>query len=182
MRQNESDFEKELEQSLAAYTDPGDTGHPQVLTARVLAAVDGQRKEHRWWLGLGVALPAFACLVLVAIVVLWQPEHPLQPAEIAAAPSSAPASAATVPALSTAGTPKERTHAQVARNLAHQQPKLDQFPAPAPLTEQERLLVSFASQTSPDTQQAIVQAQQQSGLPLHIAELSIPPLNVNTQP
>jgi hypothetical protein len=74
----------------------------------------------------------------------------------------------------------ERVHRPAARSQTP--PKLDQFPAPAPLTEQERLLVNLAAQTSPEIQQDLVQAQQQAGMPLHIAELNIAPLNATTKP
>jgi hypothetical protein len=74
----------------------------------------------------------------------------------------------------------ERVRGPAARSQTP--PKLDQFPAPAPLTEQERLLVNLAAQTSPEIQQDLVQAQQQASMPLHIAELNIAPLNATTKP
>jgi hypothetical protein len=50
------------------------------------------------------------------------------------------------------------------------------------LTEQERLLVNLAAHASPEIQQDLVQAQQQAGMPLHIAELNIAPLNETIKP
>jgi hypothetical protein len=61
-------------------------------------------------------------------------------------------------------------------------PKLDQFPAPVVLTEQERLLVQFIAHAPPSTQQLVAKAQKQSDEPLRIAELNIPFLASSTQP
>jgi hypothetical protein len=178
MPQNDSDFDEKFEQALAAYADPGDAGHPQRLTARVLAAVEGQRRKRNWWFVFGIAAPALACLLLIAIAVLRQPEPALRPAETAMVPASAPAVHAPVVAR-----PRmERVRGPAARSQTRTLPKLDQFPAPAPLTEQERLLVNLAAHTSPEMQQDLVQAQQQAGMPLHIAELNIAPLNETIKP
>jgi hypothetical protein len=178
MPQNGSDFEEKFEQALAAYADPGDAGHSHMLTTRVLAAVEDRRRKRRWWLGFGIAAPALACLLLMAIAVLRQPEHALRPAVTAMVPTSAPAMQAPVVAR-----PRmERVHGPAARSQRRALPKLDQFPAPAPLTEQERLLVNLAAHTSPETLQDLVQTQQQAGIPLHIAELNIAPLNATIKP
>jgi hypothetical protein len=178
MPQNDSDFEEQFEQALAAYADPGDARHPRVLTARVLAAVEGQQRKRRWWLGFGIAIPALACLLLIAIAVLRQPEPALRRTVTAMAPASPPAVRAPVVAR-----PRmERVRGLPARSQTRTLPKLDQFPAPAPLTEQERLLVNLAAHTSPEMQQDLVQTQQQARMPLHIAELNIAPLNVTTKP
>jgi hypothetical protein len=178
MLQNGSDFEEKFEQALAAYADPGDAGSPQMLTARVLAAVEDRRRKRRWWFGFGIAAPALACLLLIAIALLRQPEPALRPAVTAMVPSSAPAVHTPVIAR-----PRmERVRGQAASSQTRTLPKLDQFPAPAPLTEQERLLVNLAAHTSPEIQQDLVQAQQQAGMPLHIAELNIAPLNATTNP
>lgn len=178
MPQNDSDFEEKLEQALAAYADPGDAGHPQVLAARVLAAVEDQRRKRRWWLCFGIAAPALACLLLIAIAVLRQPEIAPRPAGTAMVPASAPAVQAPVvvrPRM-------ERVRGLAGLRQTRTLPKLDQFPAPAPLTEQERLLVNLAAHTSPEIQQDLVQAQQQASMPLHIAELNIAPLNETIKP
>ena len=178
MPQNDSDFEEKFEQALAAYTDPGDAGHPQMLTARVLVAVEGQRRKQRWWLGFGIAAPALACLLLIAVAVLRQPEPARRPAVTAMVPASAPA----VQAPIVVRPRMERVRGPAVRRQTRTLPKLDQFPAPAPLTEQERLLVNLAAHTSPEIQQDLVQAQRQAGMPLHIAELDIAPLNETTKP
>lgn len=178
MPQNDSDFEEKFEQALAAYADPGDAGHQQMLTARVLAAVEDRRKKRRWWFGFGIAAPALACLLLIAIAVLRQPEHALRPVVTAVVPASAPA----VQAPAAARPRLERVRGPAVRRQTRTLPKLDQFPAPAPLTEQERLLVNLAAHTSPEIQQDLVQAQQKAGMPLHIAELNIAPLNETIKP
>ncbi len=175
MPQHDSDFEEKFEQALAAYADPGDAGHTQVLTARVLAAVEGQRRKRSRWLGFGIAAPALACLLLIAMVILRQPEHALRPTATAMVPTSVHAPVIARPRM-------ERVRGLAARSQTRTLPKLDQFPAPAPLTEQERLLVSLVVHTSPEIQQDLVQTQQQAGMPLHIAELNIAPIDATTNP
>ena len=178
MPQNDSDFEEKFEQALAAYADPGDAGHPRVLTARVLATVEGQRRKRSRWLGFGIAAPALACLLLIAIAVLRQPEPARRPIVTAVITPSAPVAHAPVVAR-----PRmERVRDPAVRSQTRTLPKLDQFPAPAPLTEQERLLVNLADHTSPEMQQDLVQTQQQAGMPLHIAELNIAPISATTNP
>ena len=76
----------------------------------------------------------------------------------------------------------ERVRGLAAHSQTRTLPKLDQFPTPAPLTEQERLLVNLADHTSPEMQQGLVQTQQQAGMPLHIAELNIAPISATTNP
>jgi hypothetical protein len=61
-------------------------------------------------------------------------------------------------------------------------PKLDQFPAPRPLSEQEKLLLTFVAQTPTSEQKAILEEQQKSDGPLRIAALSIQPIDINKQP
>ncbi len=55
-------------------------------------------------------------------------------------------------------------------------PKLPVFPSPAPLSAEETALLHLATQTTVDERKAILAAQQKSAEPLHIASLSISPI------
>lgn len=174
--QNDSELDMKFEQALASYADPSSAGDSRTLTMLVLAVIEKkrQRQRQRWWLGLAFATPALACVVL--IVLLAQPRF--RP-KIQAVPIFHPA----FPAASLTEAPHdERVYLPARHSRARNLVKLDRFPTPAPLTEQERLLVQFAERTSLNTQQQIAEARKKSAVPLHIAELTIPKLDSTNQP
>jgi len=177
MPQTTLDFENELERAIATYADPVDAGHSQVLAARVAATVHARRQKLRWLMGLTVAIPVLGCLLIVALLDsrLSEPQH--RGPEIAAIPSTSPSATA----------PQAPSRSKLARRAIlypkpRQLPKLDQFPTPAPITEQERLLVQFVGRAPQHTQQLIAKTQKQSDEPLRIAELAIPKLDSGSQP
>ncbi len=162
MPHDASDFETEFEQAVAVYANPDDTGHPQALTARVMAAVEMQRRKRRRWLAFSIAVPAFVCLLVAALLYLRPPEPQHRTIEIASVPSTTQSVAARpktdVPA---------KVHVEAARNRAVRSvprplPKLDQFPAPTALTEQEQMLTQFVTYAPPKTQQLVAKAQKRA--------------------
>lgn len=185
MRQNDSEFDAELEQALATYADPADAGHPPILTARVLAAVETRQQQRRLFFGFAVAVPALACLILAAFLLRHTSATPREMAHIASRPAlSAPVLPSTQPTPVVENKTRHSLRPATAATRSSQPkqlPKLDQFPAPSPLTEQEQMLISFTTQTPPHAQQSVAKAQQQTGKPLHIAELSIPPIESSVQ-
>jgi hypothetical protein len=181
MQQDASDFETKFERALAAYADPDDAGHAQVLAARIVAEVHARQRRRRWRLSLTVAVPALACLLIVALhFSRHESRHPA--VEIASTPSITPAVTA-FPKAATADKPHlETTRHPAVRSAPRQLPKLDQFPAPTALTEQEQFLLQFVAHAPPNTQQLVAKAQKPHDEPLRIAELSIPYLDSTTQP
>lgn len=172
--QNDSELDMKFEQALASYADPSSASDSRTLTMLVLALIKKKRQRRRWWLGLAFATPALACVVL--IVLLAQPRFQLK---IPATPIFHPA----FPAASLTEAPHvERVYLPARHRKARNLVKLDRFPTPAPLTEQERLLVQFAERASLNTQQQITEARKKSAVPLHIAELTIPKLDSTNQP
>jgi hypothetical protein len=185
MRQNDPEFDAEFEQALATYADPADAGHPQILTARVLAAVENRQRQRRLFFGFAVAVPALACFMLAAFLLHHTSAPPHEMAHVASRPVLP---APVLPSAQPTPVVKNETRHSIRSATAathssqpKQLPKLDQFPAPSPLTEQEQMLISFATQTPTHTQQSVAKAQQQTGKPLHIAELSIPPIESSVQ-
>jgi hypothetical protein len=60
-------------------------------------------------------------------------------------------------------------------------PKLDVFPAPQPLTAEERALYTFATAVPEGQRQAVLEAQKKADAPLDLAAIHIPPLEVPEQ-
>ena len=57
-------------------------------------------------------------------------------------------------------------------------PKLDVFPAPQPLTAEERALYSFATDVPEKQRQAVLNAQKNDNAPLDVAAIRIPPIEL----
>lgn len=169
-----------LDAALSTYADPGpDSG----LEAGILARIGTERRSGQrrsWRLLWAAGLPALAaCLLLLLAPALWRHAAPhtaprIQPsAEHPLAASSAP------PALAK---PVRRSVRHAARTPGRPipqpaaTPKLDVFPAPAPLSRQEQALVRFVATTSVAQRKDLMQAQQQAVAPLRIAAISIPPI------
>jgi hypothetical protein len=178
MPQITPDFEAEFDRAIASYADPGDAGYPLALASRVMAAVHARGQKRRWLLAVTVAVPALCCLLIVALLDFGRSEPQHRVGDVAAIPSP-PHSAARPPALS----PRKPglTRHEKTRHSPPPLPKLDQFPTPAPMTEQERLLVEFVGRAPQHTQQSIAKTQKEADAPLRIAKLTIPKLDSETQ-
>lgn len=172
--QSDPDFDAKLDEALASYADPVGAGDPRVLMARVLTAIETKRQQRRWWLSLALAAPVMACGLLAVLLV----HRPFRPAN-----QPVPVFHAALPTASLMETARvECVHVPSQQSREKRLPKLEQFPTPAPLTEQERLLIQFAGQAPKSTQQQIANMQKQSDEPLRIADLTIPKLDSNPQP
>jgi hypothetical protein len=112
------------------------------------------------------AIPAAACLLLA--VVFWtqhtgRPEQP-RPAQVTRAIAlPRPATPETSPIVNR-------------RRKRKILPKLPQFPAPAPVTNEERALLAFAARAPKEAQESLIEAEQQSVEPIRIEEIKIQPL------
>jgi hypothetical protein len=188
------DLDLLIDSALVTYADPGpDSG----LEDRLLATLSTVRTETsrvrtRWrrrWLPWAVALPIAAGLLL-----FWlspRREKPRQTSEPQQAREGAP----------TAIAPHVNSSSEVRPRLPHRSevphkpavrvaqpalpvqtaqaaslPKLDVFPTPQPLTEEERALVVVVTQTPLPAREALVEAQSLDASPVRIAEIHIPPL------
>ena len=60
-------------------------------------------------------------------------------------------------------------------------PKLDVFPTPQALTPQERALAVVAMQSPVPVRKALAAAQEQDDIPVHIAAIHIPPIDLQSQ-
>lgn len=171
----QDDFSSELERALASYADPIGVGEPSQMTARVLAAIEKNEKRKKCWEWTFIfVMPEFAFLLVAAIFLLpsaWHTER-LTSQDLALSVTYTPQ--AQLPAEQAAAPVLQRAPALKAHKVEQARlPKLDVFPAPTPLTEQEKLLITFVQRSTVSTRLSIT--NKPNGIePLHIAELKIP--------
>jgi|SRR5580704_3357078 hypothetical protein len=163
-----SQFDRELSAALAKYA----SAEPRVgLEQRVLANLQAERAKtpsHAWWRWKSMAAAAAALAVAIVLIALaWRSNGPSRRA-IANPPSPAQGGNAAVAQVKTVTNnsgqgsssqksgPQELKPArrQIARQTAPSSrqtvaavpPKLDQFPSPQPLNEQEKILARYVAQ------------------------------------
>lgn len=166
-----------LDKALANYSH----AEPRLgLEGRVLARLEEQKTARAgWWKWAWV--PAAAALLIAGGLYLSRPAPPSPTAPSAAVKPNPPVIA---PAPKTNSTviqaakakPHPRLTSQAAPKVAQAAARLPQFPAPQPLSEQDRLLLAFV-RTQP---QAAAQQAKTAAEPLaeiKIQPLEIPPLN-----
>ncbi|MDR3738814.1 MAG: hypothetical protein P4L40_07320 [Terracidiphilus sp.] len=169
------DLDRLLDNALSTYADPG----PH-LARNVLAHVTARNaaSQHRapWLWAIGLAT-ATAVTVLLVSIAPWR--TPLSPhtaprTQAVVLPSPAPAQhvVTALPARHAV------LHPAVRRALINPAPppKQEIFPAPSPLSNEEQALIQLVSTLPPAQQKHLMQTQQQPVEPLHIAAISIPPL------
>lgn len=150
-----------VEEGLARYSD----AEPRRgLEQRVLANLRAQPKKRPWW----VWLPAPVAAALLVGLVLWltrpQPRPPMVVERTPSAPVVSPriSSSQTAPEPVAKRRPLRAAHAQARIAVAQRRngPRQPVFPSPAPMSEQERLLLAFVKQ-HPDEAQAVVREQEE---------------------
>jgi hypothetical protein len=161
----------ELDEALAKYA----AVEPRAgLEDRVLAHVRAERvgnRSWRWW-SAAFAAVAFAMVVIVMATLASRAGRPQTPAIANHAPAAVPASEHTAPQVvsnSGATAAHSQTPRRVTRSasrgvggevIAAAAPRLDHFPSPLPLTEQELALARYVSQF-PQEATLIAQAQEE---------------------
>ncbi len=176
---NDDRVEERIDAALCSYVDRVEVLGTPIAVARVMARVRSESRARRiaWWRFAA----AVASSVMAIIFAAWMDRgSPVQ--KIAWMPK-APA-VARVPGPS--GLSKLPDHA--ARKVAHtagatglltaQQglPKLEVFPAPRPLSAQEKSLLAFAEKSTPEQTNQVVEEAKHLADPIAIAELKIAPL------
>jgi len=169
---NRDQFDDILDNALKCY---GDVEPRAGLEGRVLARLtEGQVHRHTGWVwALGTA--AVACLVITSALVanrFWTKAPTARKNPIAAAVSKSNETAsATVPAERQEHSSRRHHRGlQVRTNvplLAADTPRLDKFPSPQPLSDQERLLKVYVTNFP---QQAALMARQQSAWEKELAD------------
>jgi hypothetical protein len=161
----------ELEAALAQYA----LVEPRAgLEQRVLANLRGERESARrgWtsgWLPVAVGALAAAVVVAGAGVVLWKTPDggaiavsPVRPPQMRVLPDDVDAHYRTLAADKSGERRKSTVGGNGSRILAVQ-PKLEQFPSPRPLSEQERILASYVERF-PETAELVAKARAAASL------------------
>jgi hypothetical protein len=162
---NDADLNRELDTSLAKFA----TVEPRAgLEERILAnlLIERQRAAvHSWWRWPAVA--ALAAVIVIAVFMAWKPEKPKQEVATQHAPTATQSTEHGGPqVLTNSKNSSIRPHQQPGRRpkpnafdesaVVASAPKLDQFPSPQPLSEQERMLTDYVAEHH---QQAVLIAQ-----------------------
>ena len=158
-----------LDDALACYSgaEP-QAGLEERVLHRVRASDVTRRRPIRWAFAFSLA----AALVLVAVV-MKAPSNPH--------PKPRDTARAEIPAL--VEQPRialqHRRGRVVARRAPSPLPKLEQFPAPAPLTAEEQALRSFVERDPAKAQQVFAQLRKRTNDPIGIQPIQIAPLHNN---
>jgi hypothetical protein len=171
-----------IDAALRTYAEPREMPDARVAVARVLAQVESAESRKRFWTWAAM-VPAVTCLLMVILVSMWWMGRS-RVQEIAWVPKAPGVMRAEKPGriavleLSHSGArkPAHQNGAPAVAVVWERLPKMDVFPSPRPLTAEERALVVFAAQASPETKKQVVEAEKHVGDPIVIAELKIAPL------
>lgn len=178
------DLDRLIDAALDTYAEPSPDAN---LAGRVLACLPQERSPRprlRWLLWAAGALPAAICLLLAVYsgLEIAKRDGPLpvpspqvdQAARIPVRPLQRPTSKIeSASQFARIARPQERlTAATVPQPL----PKLDVFPAPTPLTPQERALAEYVAQTPQAARLALAQSEQEETPPT-VASIHVMPLN-----
>lgn len=165
------DLDRLLDESLSSYAEPVDG-----LAERVLRGIPTVAPRRRYvWLWPAALAAATALALLVAAP--WR--HPLPPhtaprVQVAEAPAPSHDATPAAPRHSTATL--RRVAARRVVSAPKPLPKLDIFPAPTPLSAEERALAGLVARSSAQERRELVAAQQQANAPIRISAITIPPI------
>ena len=180
MHAPDDELEVELNEALRTYTDPPENPKAAVLAARVFAAAKGTRTPGWQWLLRGPA-PALACLLIFFVLAVSYQKHRPSPRATHNPLASLTAPARTLQALSNhKAAPRVQVRTRMIRAKAYRRlPKLDQFPQPQPMSEQEKLMLVFVSTAAPEDQRVVAQASAEPEF-MRLAELQSPATHSST--
>jgi len=125
------------------------------LEERVLAHLSGERAKlpaRTWWKwSVAIAIAAVFVLAIAMGLRPGRPSHPVIAIQPPAPDKPTHATQAANPAFEVTPRRRMRTHSMVARRsepgaLVAILPKLDQFPSPSPLSDQEKILLSYVAE------------------------------------
>jgi hypothetical protein len=165
-----------IDGALAGYSsaDPMEGLEDRVLR-RVHAA--GAARRGPWRLRLWFALPALAALLLAGITlrIEWKPQSRTTKPTPTVAGFKPPSLPPPRPQLRPAPPLRVAKPHHRIRTL----PKQEYFPAPAPITNEERALVAWVGRAPIEAQQAFADLQKRSDEPVDIQPIQIPPLRTD---
>ncbi|MGC2298489.1 MAG: hypothetical protein WA476_06775 [Acidobacteriaceae bacterium] len=189
-----------IDAALRSYAEPGEIPEARVVAARVMERARAAQRQRRFWWWV-VVVPATACLLVALAVgtvgmmrrervpeIAWVPKAPgvtvsgkdrtgakalVSSGTFTARLKSCPD---TKPCRAESGSLRAKSGAGMDRAFGTRLPKLEVFPTPRPLTEEEQGLMAFTEQATPQVKKQVVEAEKHLGDPIAIAELKIAPL------
>jgi hypothetical protein len=186
-------LDQRIDAALRSYVKAPEFSDPRVVLARVRMLAEQQRERRRVWMW---AVPAGVAALIALAAMVWVAQKPAAP-QIAFVPKAPGVASVASPRLSAgegknAGSSTTLRHRHPRRSSAQDDkllaavpqqklPKLDVFPAPQPLSDEERALVAFTTEAPPDLKKQVVEAQTHLGDPIQIAVIEIRPLNEDEQ-
>jgi hypothetical protein len=178
--------EARIDAALRSYAEPpAMASDPRTAAAAILERVrQAQRRRRLWWLWAIPTGVAMGVAVVVLFLSLHTPHGPLS-VDVAQVPHAAqplPAPHAMEPARLHAATPAKRRVMHRLRPQAAPLPEQAVFPAPAPLSRQERALLVFARTAPPAVRQAVINEQSRWAEEAHMVSSSpIHPISESDQ-
>jgi hypothetical protein len=159
------ELDRRIDDALAGYAGAEPlAGIEERVLRRVRVAT--RRRAFGW-----AAAIAVAAALVVTVIVVRAPHHSDPPTYRVGVPAVM-RPAPVVERAQVVTVRRARTRARRARRL----PKLEQFPAPTPLTAEERALVAFVEHHPAEAQQVFAALQKRSNEPIDIQPIQIPPL------
>lgn len=166
--ESNDELDRRIDSALAGYADAEPL---EGIEERVMRQVRAARRRRVF--GWAAAMAVAAVVVMTVIVVrtprVAAPKHDDIARVIVPVPER-PVPAAETPRI----VPRRRVNSRIAR--LEPLPKLEQFPAPTPLTEEERALAAFVARYPKEAQQAFEDLRKRSEEPVEIKPIEIPPL------
>jgi hypothetical protein len=164
-------IEQKIDAALRSYQSPGEGPDARLAQARVMERVrEFESRQKTWWMWC-TAAAACALVIVATMGAAWMMRTP-QRAEIAWVPK-APGLAVVESQKIIPGRP-QRTSLPRLPAAPHALPRLDVFPTPRPLSEEEQTLVAFAQAAPPAVKKAVVEDQEHFDDPNIVAGMRRP--------
>ena len=158
------DLDRLIDGALASYSDAEPLAGLEGRVVSRVRAVQARRRILAWGMGLAVA----ASVVVLGIVIWTEQRLAPKRREVARVTSVAPTAAMIERAVRIPA----RVHAERPKAL----PKLEQFPAPEPMTAEERAFVALVTRDPTEAQQILADLRNRADAPIEIQPIQIPPL------
>lgn len=163
MDDTRDELDRLIDGALASYSDAEPLAGLEARVVRRARVARARRRIFGWGLGIGVAAS------IAVLVVSWREQRPIEkPVEVARVTRAEEPTPTIRPMV------RVRPAKRVRRPKAL--PKLEQFPAPTPLTAEERGLVALVRRDPNEAQQIFADFQKRADEPIEIQPIEIAPL------
>ena len=166
MEDNSRDeLDRLIDGALSAYSGAEPLAGLEERVLQRIVVAEGARRRAVWW-RWALALPVLASLAWVTILLRVEPLPAPKVTVIGNVDWTEPALPKVTPKL------PERKTARLPKPL----PKLEQFPAPSPITAEERAWLAFVDRAPALAQETFRELEKRNSEKIEIREIQIPPL------